>query len=163
MHIHTLPSLPLHAGRRQRFLPLSRHAHISFIRVRAAPRHMRDAGWQTLYERVKRVWRIVPFVPPTLTPELISHFLIVGSATGPDAAHRHFPTCMPKETSHEAGTGTGWCGLGTVVQDRGRRGVTCLYAFGEVILTSRKCRVCTYCKLDLSLSVPASWWSTNAL
>ena len=108
--------------------------------------------------------RILPCVPTNPTPKLISHFLMIGSAAaGPDAAHRHFPTCMPKETSHEAGTGTGWCGLGTVVQDRGRRGVTCLYAFGEVILTSRKCRVCTYCKLDLSLSVPASWWSTNAL
>ena len=44
-----------------------------------------------------------------------------------------------------------------------RRGVTYLYAFGEVILTSRKCRMYTYRKLDLSLSVPASWWSTNAL
>ena len=114
MHIHTLP---LHAVRRQRVLPRLRHAHISSIRVRAAPRHTRDARLANVYERVKRVQRILSFVPTTPTPELISHFLMISSAAaGLDAAHRQFRTCTPKETSHEAGTGTGWRGLGTVVQ-----------------------------------------------
>jgi type 2A phosphatase activator TIP41 len=75
-------------------------------------------GWEAPYERVKRVRFAVP-PPASGSPLPLFQALPrrddLMPLTDPSFISKVLSE-MPKETSQEAGAGTGWRGLGTVVQ-----------------------------------------------
>jgi hypothetical protein len=120
--VHLYP-IAFHPASRQRALSCARHAHLPLVRVGTAARRARDAwlggalracqaGKLFLHFFVPRVHGLLCFFPfiqalprrDDLTPLTDPNFICKALSD------------MPTEAAQEAGAGTGWRGLGNVVQ-----------------------------------------------
>ena len=115
MHLH---SFSLYAACRQCTIPRTRHAYLPFVRVGAAARRARDARLGSTV-RARQAGAIRHFSLRLLLTSLSFQALPrrddLMPLTDPSFISKVLSE-MPKETSQEAGAGTGWRGLGTVVQ-----------------------------------------------